>query len=164
MQVKYSLFIIGFVFLSCQNQDKQKETASSMADSISSIVDTTGTDAMEATPEEKPALDQDTISLTLIDGKARQKGVMKKGRHVVFSLKNKIANATLSASVKPDEREGNVRIAQIFMPDGTADGPFGPTMEYRLTQPGNYKIVVSENQMAGDPYNGNFTLTVVVSQ
>ena len=42
--------------------------------------------------------------------------------------------------------------------------PFGQDMEYNLKEPGVYRIIVSENQMAGNPYNGLFTITVKISR
>jgi hypothetical protein len=107
--------------------------------------------------------DRDSISLDLKDGNAQQEALMAQGKRVVFSFETKILGK-LSATVKAAQPNGNVRIAQIFMPDNSADGPFGQDMEYNLKEPGMYRIVVSENQMAGNPYNGPFTITVKISR
>lgn len=69
---------------------------------------------------------------------------------------------TLNASVKPAQKNGNIRIAQIFLPSGKADGPFGEQMKYSLAENGDYKLVLSENQMAGDPWKGEFFLTIEI--
>ena len=106
---------------------------------------------------------QDTVLLRLIDGKGVEKGRIKKDQHLVFSFENNKLNANLVAEVNPDSAGGNVRIAQIILPDGTADGPFGPQATYQLSQLGIYQIILSENQMAGDPYDGPFTLKVQVT-
>ena len=107
--------------------------------------------------------DKDSISLDLKDGSAQQEALMAQGKRVVFSFETKILGK-LSATVKAAQPNGNVRIAQIFMPDNSADGPFGQDMEYNLKEPGVYRIVVSENQMAGNPYNRPFTITVKISR
>lgn len=58
----------------------------------------------------------------------------------------------------PDDPAGNIRISQIVMPDGTADGPFGTELNYRLSQTGSYRLILSANQMAGDPWGGRVWL------
>lgn len=131
-----------------RQQDANIDTTVVEADTTSAVTDTS---TFVAT--------QDSIPLTLINGAATQKAIMEKGKHVVFSF-DIPSPGKLQANVKPEEAKGNVRIAQIFMPDNAADGPFGMEMEYDLKQPGKYRLVVSENQMAGDPYNGPFTLSI----
>ena len=69
---------------------------------------------------------------------------------------------TLNASVKPKNGEGNVRINQIRFPDGKADGPFGDKMTYKLTESGNWKLIIGEDMMAGEPWKGAYLLTVEI--
>ena len=66
----------------------------------------------------------------------------------------------LNASVKPADGDGNIRISQIISPTGEADGPFGPSVTYDLNASGDWKIVLSENQMAGDAWKGEYILTI----
>jgi hypothetical protein len=66
----------------------------------------------------------------------------------------------LTASVVPVPSNGNVRISQIISPSGNADGPFGNSMTYDLTEAGNWKLILSENMMAGDPWEGQYNLTI----
>lgn len=47
----------------------------------------------------------------------------------------------------------NLRLTQIFLPDGTADGPFGNEYTTQLLK-GTYYFRLTENQMAGDPWEG----------
>ncbi len=68
----------------------------------------------------------------------------------------------LTAAVIPADGKGNIRFNQIYFPDGNADGPFGKTMEYKLTQQGIYKLYIGANRMAEDAYTGKFTLTIKV--
>lgn len=72
---------------------------------------------------------------------------------------NSDANA-MKVSISFPDGEGNLRLAQIIMPDGTADGPFGQEATYSLTQSGGYQLRFDENMMAGDPRSGNALITV----
>jgi hypothetical protein len=78
-------------------------------------------------------------------------------RIFVFDAKE---GTTLSATVMPRNGDGNVRIAQIISPSGNADGPFGTDFKYKMSETGLWKIVISENQMAGEPWQGEFILTL----
>lgn len=48
----------------------------------------------------------------------------------------------------PGTKQGNLRLAQIVMPDGTMDGPFGQDTDYKLTQLGGYQLLFRENMMS----------------
>lgn len=140
-------------------------TACNQPDNKSKSETTTDTLAISPTDSLKSIeqSNKDSISLNLVDGSAQQEALMAQGKRIVFSFETKILGK-LSATVKAAEPNGNVRIAQIFMPDNSADGPFGQEMEYNLKEPGVYRIVVSENQMAGNPYNGPFTIKIKISR
>ena len=69
---------------------------------------------------------------------------------------------TLNAFVKPKDGEGNIRINQIIFPDGKADGPFGDKMTYKLTESGNWKLILGEDMMAGEPWKGTYLLTIEI--
>lgn len=142
------------ILSACNNANRNENLASDDTTMQDPIVDT------EAT--ESAVLDQDSILVDLEDGHAEQQATMKKGRHVVFLFDTK-AHVKLNARVKADAPNGNVRIAQLFTPDNNADGPFGQDLEYDLKEPGQYRLVISENQMAGDPYDGPFTLELSLS-
>lgn len=62
--------------------------------------------------------------------------------------------------LKAVKKGGNVRINQIRQPGGTFDGPFGDSLNYFFPRTGNLSIIVGENTMAGDPYDGDFVLRV----
>jgi len=162
MQIKpflYSNFLLIAFLAACNSGNQQREeTAANHINADTTIANNDTTTEVGTNTE---VSNQDSIPLTLAGGTIKQQGMMEKGKHVVFSFDVPKAGK-LTASVKPGETNGNVRIAQIFMPDNTADGPFGMEMTYDLKQTGQYRLVVSENQMAGDPYNGPFTLTLKV--
>ncbi|MGK9125977.1 hypothetical protein M1D52_19720 [Olivibacter sp. SA151] len=148
----FSVILSFFLFAACNNSKTTDQTN-----------ETDAADIDKSTTSVAPLEDnRDSINLQLINGEAAQEARMEKGKHVVFSFNVKNLGK-LSASVKPGEPNGNVRIAQIFLPNNVADGPFGPTMEYNIKEPGVYRIVVSENQMAGEPYNGPFTFSLKIT-
>jgi len=77
----------------------------------------------------------------------------------VFEVSN---GQKLNASVKPKTGEGNIRIAQIIDPSGKADGSFGDQMTYNLNESGDWKLVLSENMMSGEPWAGEYLLTIEI--
>lgn len=66
----------------------------------------------------------------------------------------------LNASVTSSDKNANIRISQIITPKDEGDGPFGQKIKYNFDQSGDWKLVLSENQMAGDPWKGEFKLTI----
>lgn len=68
----------------------------------------------------------------------------------------------LKATIVPDKQPANIRFNQVFLPDGSSDGPFGQTLDFRLPQKGMYKIHIGPSLMANDAYTGNFRLHVKV--
>ena len=47
-----------------------------------------------------------------------------------------------------EDRNPNLRLSRVVMPDGTMDGPFGVETGYNITQKGGYELIFNENQMA----------------
>lgn len=68
----------------------------------------------------------------------------------------------LTATLVPEKQPANIRFNQVFMPDGSSDGPFGQTLEYELKQKGTYKLYIGPSLMANDAYRGRFELRVKV--
>lgn len=109
------------------------------------------------------AYDRDqTVSLVVRDGKASATVDKQAGQTVTFSF-DAGDYTRLRANLSSEAADANVRISQIIMPDGSADGPFGREMEYELTQRGTYQLIVNENIMAGDPWAGQFTIDIELS-
>jgi hypothetical protein len=68
----------------------------------------------------------------------------------------------LFAALSSNDKNANIRISQVGLPDSTFDGPFGRDLHYKMKVPGNYKIIIGENMMAGDRWEGDFVLRVWV--
>ncbi len=122
-------------------------------------------DAAQETTETKahdavitPAEDG-TVELALTDGHGEATIRHEKGQtvHLVFQSGE---FTSLHGKLTSEDPAANIRFAQIMMPNGTADGPFGPKIDYQLTGDGTYKLAVNENIMAGDPWEGDFTVTI----
>ena len=62
----------------------------------------------------------------------------------------------------PDDKAANIRFTQIAKPDQTFDGPFGRELSYSVKKPGRYALIIGQNLMAGDPWDGKFRLKVWV--
>ena len=68
----------------------------------------------------------------------------------------------LNASLFSDDKRANIRISQVEFPDSTFDGPFGRELYYKIKTPGNYKIIIGEDMMAGDRWPGDFVMKISV--
>ena len=66
----------------------------------------------------------------------------------------------LFASLSSNDQKANIRFTQIALPDSSFDGPFGRDLRYALKKPGNYQLIIGENMMAGDKWEGDFVLRV----
>ena len=102
---------------------------------------------------------RDTLALSLENGFVRGK-VYKEERDKKYFILKTDAPATVSARLESEDTLANLRFTQIFLPDGSADGPFGRELEYNLEKPGIYVLSVGENMMAGDPWSGDFSIEV----
>lgn len=171
--LNFILVICCIFILSCgQKSDQPKSSGSNTDESNKSPQSTTA----EQTNKEKPASDnseadkkessnrtndirvnfptgatQVTLNGT-IDGFSQSKTY-------VFEVSK---GQKLTASVKPNPATGNIRIAQIINPAGQSDGPFGNQMTYALNESGDWKLVLNENMMSGDPWKGEYFLTIEI--
>ncbi len=77
----------------------------------------------------------------------------------VYFINTQTGSMNVSLAFSGSE-QGNLRLAQIVMPDGTMDGPFGQDTDYPLNQFGGYQLLFRENMMSGDPWSGAVDITV----
>ncbi|MEO8720332.1 MAG: hypothetical protein ABI297_01665 [Ginsengibacter sp.] len=68
----------------------------------------------------------------------------------------------LLASLSAVDKNANIRFSQVGLPDSTFDGPFGKDLNYKMIVPGKYRLIIGENMMAGDRWEGDFILRVWV--
>ena len=77
----------------------------------------------------------------------------------VIVIKN-VTKPTISVKINTVEKDRNLRINQIILPDGSTDGPFSKEMNYTKKKNGTYKIVIVKNLMAEGKLVGNVSVSV----
>lgn len=156
-QVKISL-LGGYLFLvlngGCGYKAKSREE-------ITETTNPTVTTNPAAAIDTIFAGDRDTIIL-LKEGEALLKGHINADKSQRTYTLPVWKGQTISAILSPTKKGGNVRISQVQKPGGSFDGPFGDSLRYTLKSNGDFRIIIAENLMAGQPYTGDFILHVVV--
>ncbi len=89
-------------------------------------------------------------------------GMNERITYVVEVTKGQGMITRVMAAYPEKEPNANIRIAQIISPSGKAEGPFGVKAKFDFNESGDYKIVLSENQMAGDPWKGEYKLMISI--
>lgn len=108
-------------------------------------------------------LTNDTITINITDNKGEAIIHKKETQTVYIKLKSD-GYTKLSANLTSNDSTANVRFSQIIMPNGEMDGPFGRDIQYNLPLNGDYILTVNENIMAGDPWEGNFKVSVTLGK
>lgn len=103
------------------------------------------------------------IKLTVIAGEAKATYAKDARERVTFEFESG-GYKKVHVGLTSDDPVANIRLSQIIMPDGNADGPWGREMDYNLPVAGLYKLIVTENMMAGEPWAGTFTITIKLSE
>ncbi|WP_312191396.1 hypothetical protein [Sphingobacterium sp.] len=62
--------------------------------------------------------------------------------------------------LKAPQDSANIRIGQLFTPNGFADGPYGRELTYKFKEIGQYRITVNENKMVGNRYSGPYEVSI----
>jgi len=139
--------LISGVFIGCSTGTKEKP-----------VQERDQLEAPVAKSEEEMAVmpsDSGVVKLTLIDGKGSVIVEKKKDQNIYIEFTSQ-GYKKLTGHLSSTDSLANIRFSQIFMPDGTMDGPFGSDIEYNLNKDGVYKVSVHENMMAGDQWSGVF--------
>lgn len=106
--------------------------------------------------------DSGLIYLTLVNGRSSIQIHKKARERVSLDFRNS-GYTTLKGLITPKDSMANIRFNQIIMPNGDMDGPFGRDIEYKLTGDGQYRLILGESLMAGDPWEGNFNVEITLS-
>jgi hypothetical protein len=105
----------------------------------------------------------DTIYIDVRDGKGKLK-VRKKVRQHLYFVFDSHDFKEITATLSSDGPHVNVRFTRIIMPNGEMDGPFGTTISRELPVNGRYMLDVHENEMAGEPWTGDFEINISLSK
>ena len=68
---------------------------------------------------------------------------------------------SVRVKIKTPSDTANIRISQLFSPNGKADGPFGKELIHRFIDSGQYYITVNENRMVGNRYTGPYEVKII---
>jgi len=140
------LFTAFALFASCNSNSASKNdnSADTVADSISI---TESIDSASSIPSKAIELKSNWDSIKLHK-------ISKESDTITFNSDSfKGINAEIISG-----KTGNIRINQIIMPDQQSDGPFGKDLDYSLDEKGDYKLIVGESLMQGDPFEGDYIL------
>lgn len=163
--MKFFFLIIIVAFTACNDTGNAK-----VASADSSVIGPTESRSEDTTPAGNSNITvKDAESDTLITVKfpkdstwTKIQGKMRGINHPVTVLIPVEQGKRLTAKLQTEDTGANIRINQIFTPDGKADGPFGKELSYTIKQQGTYKLIIAENMMQGDEWKGTFVLTVAV--
>jgi len=110
---------------------------------------------------ENPVIPSDSgvVNMPLTEGKGHIL-IQKKANETIYVRFEVKDFHKIHAALSSPDPAANIRFSQIFMPDGTMDGPFGRDMQYNLSLDGKYQISIHENMMAGDPWSGNVVVDI----
>lgn len=96
----------------------------------------------------------------MLNGKIN--GISDRISYVVDAKKGQSMITRVMAAYPEKEPNANIRIAQIISPSGKAEGPFGVKAKFDFNESGDWTIVLSENQMSGDPWKGEYKLMISI--
>ncbi|MEJ7679796.1 MAG: hypothetical protein WKG06_18460 [Segetibacter sp.] len=163
-----ALLIVLFAATSaCTSQDANKiniDSPTIKTDSISINKDTISNSASNESVSSNSGTNDSTIHISFPKDSTwvTVNGKMKGINHPVTVFIPVKQGKQLTATILPEDSLANIRINQIFTPDGKADGPFGRELKRTIKQQGTYKLVIAENMMQGEEWKGKFKLIVKV--
>ncbi|MDU1904692.1 MAG: hypothetical protein E6772_07905 [Dysgonomonas sp.] len=105
--------------------------------------------------------DSGVVKIDMVYGKGTAE-IRKREDQIIYLEFSSEGFSRLSAHLTSPDSLANIRFSQIFLPDGTMDGPFGRDIDYDLPSDGVYRLSVHENMMAGDPWGGVFKVDIVL--
>ncbi|MEO8447029.1 MAG: hypothetical protein ABI528_06010 [bacterium] len=161
------IFILTAYFYSCGQNDKTQSSGTTGKDSNTTATTKTETEKIQVhtnTEKSDPRGNPQGIRINFPVGSTEVtlNGQIDGFAQSITYVFEASKGQKLNASVKPKSGQGNIRISQIFLPSGRADGPFSDQMTYALSEDGDYKIILGEDQMAGDPWKGEYLLTISI--
>ena len=149
---KLLFFILSLSAFSCSNNPAVNDSPKGKAGTHSDTSITYKTDFTNDTAIVITTL-PDSIPINIT---GRMRGIS----HPVTVTIPVVKNAQLSLVLKPSDSTANLRINQIFMPDGKADGPFGRSLTRKIGTTGNCKVIIGEDLMQGEEWKGKFSLAI----
>ena len=172
------IIIVSLLLIGCSKKDDKTETTNKPQETTTPPSTTpvpTQTEKKEEpnksaeekkTPEKNVQSDKSgPIRVTFPIGTAqvilpgKMNGISDKKTYVCDAKKNQ----TMLIRVMSKDSKANIRIAQIISPSGKSDGPFSIKMKYDLDEAGDWKFILGENQMAGEPWTGDYEVLISIN-
>jgi len=170
------LILCAFTFVSCKNESStpvvkpQKFDKAAYADSLKNERKKSVSKIKKDSIPQKDSIiskiqsseffnKTDTVLVKIHYGKAKIDTLKQPGQRMVFVFDSDTANK-FNLKISTQDTLANLRISQIIDSKGNSDGPFGHEAEYKILEKGIHRIIVSESQMAGEPWGGRFTFEV----
>lgn len=144
---------VSLLTYSCSNSHRKSESVAVTSDSIQQSFSENVLYPAES----------DTMLLDIQNGKATVE-IHKQARQYINLKFSSGDYSKVTGVITSSDTMANIRFSQIVMPDGQMDGPFGRDITYDLPVKGDYLLLLHENQMAGDPWEGNFQVTLTLSK
>lgn len=149
-----SAYLLYVLTASCNNSPTR--------DAILKQIDSTSQPAITSPANDTIYANEGDSTIRLTNQQVFIKGHLTANKHQPVYTIQVTKGQTITATIKPLEKRGNVRINQIKKPDGSFDGPFGDSLSYQVKSTGNISFLIGENLMAGDPWTGYFILCLKV--
>ena len=89
-------------------------------------------------------------------------GLLREAPQNVVVYINVKQGKNLSAILYAKDARANIRINQVFTPDGKADGPFGRELYKPIFKRGMYKLIIGHDLMAEGGSAVKFKLRIIV--
>lgn len=176
--MKKLLFLIPLVILSCKKDAVVSENSATE-------------DSVQIVEKPKPEVDSAAIRDSIIRNSAAGKKVLNEGimrddegnqiirvadaaqlpfslgdeftadnQTLIVKIKN-FKNPKISAAVTSKNKDMNIRINQIKLPNGDYDGPFGRELkDYEVSENGEVWLMIGKSNMASGEAKGDFTISV----
>ncbi len=165
MKLHLLVFLLVLTAIACNNQPQtKKERSAAVVDSIKPALSHVNKDTIRVDSVPKNIQVDSVIHLSFAPDSfsVTVKGHLDKKGNPVICYLPVVKGRTLLASVTPENKKAAIRFSHLYFPDGKSDGPFGPTLKYKLKQEGVYKIYIGPNMMAGNPVSTDFKVNVKV--
>ncbi len=178
MRMGVGLLVLFLLFISCKKLEsntplvkptgfdqkayaeilkKQRDSMETISPKKQTSIKTSSPDSITKTEPQKLTFSEktDTVQVKIVYGKAKLDTAKLPRQKMVFVLDTDTAKK-IKLKISAQDSTANLRITQIIDPKGVSDGPFGREVEFPIVQKGKHQIIISENQMQGEPWGGRF--------
>lgn len=166
LRLPAALLLVSFIVLAgCGPGTDRRAASGSGADTVAAadkpLTDTMAIQKNRQAAVEIKKLDQDSLIQVTVTAGDIPDAVSLQVEHAyqqVQVLIKAVHSDSLSVVMQVPDKERNLRMNQIVLPDGSMDGPFGHELHYHTRLRGNYIIRIGRDNMADGTVQGPVTL------